>query len=37
LLSASPVAVDPPPETLTVFICGEVAFAATFTITMIAS
>ena len=28
-------ATDPPPDTLTAFTCGEVAFAATFTVTVI--
>jgi hypothetical protein len=27
---------DPPPNALTAFTCGEVAFAATFTVTAIA-
>jgi hypothetical protein len=27
---------DPPPDTLTAFTCGEVAFPATFTVTVIA-
>jgi hypothetical protein len=27
---------DPPPDTLTEFTCGEVAFAATLTVTAIA-
>jgi hypothetical protein len=27
---------DPPPDTLTLFTCGEVAFSATFTVTVIA-
>jgi len=26
---------DPPPDTVAAFICGEVAFAATFTVTVI--
>jgi hypothetical protein len=26
---------EPPPETVTVFTCGEAAFAATFTVTVI--
>jgi hypothetical protein len=28
---------DPPPDTLTEFTCGEVAFAATFIVTVIAA
>jgi hypothetical protein len=27
---------EPPPETLTLFTCGEVALATTFTVTVIA-
>jgi hypothetical protein len=27
---------EPPPDTLTAFTCGDVAFAATFTVTRIA-
>jgi len=27
---------DPPPETVTWFTCGEVAFASTFTVTVMA-
>jgi hypothetical protein len=36
VLSALLAAVDPPPDTLTVFTCGEVAFAATLTVAVIA-
>jgi hypothetical protein len=28
---------DPPPDTLTAFNCGEIALAATFTLTVIAA
>jgi len=36
VLSVALAVADPPPDTLTEFICGEVAFAATFTVTVIA-
>jgi len=37
LVVSLPVLVaDPPPATFTEFICGELAFAATFTVTVIA-